>query len=410
MKETFRMSREELERVRLMHQVKLKVITLREASQEMGVSERQGKRIWRRFRTGGGASLAHASRGRVSNRRMAPERRREILALYEAHYKGYGPTLASEVLESEHGVVVHRETLRRFLRQACLLPERSQARRHRKQRRRREHFGSMVQIDGSFHEWFEGRGGKSCLMVAIDDATGKSLMWMSEEETTRAAFTILRKWIERYGVPESIYVDRRNVYVTDREATEEEKRRGAGALTDFGRACWKLGIRIIPAHSPEAKGRVERRNGVLQDRLVKTLTRRGISTVDEANAALDELAADLDRRFAREPASPIDRHRKKPLAKDLDEILCWEQTRSVARDWTISYEGRIYQILRQADAPRSGKRVTVRRLMDGTVRVLYEGKRLRVQKTEGAITYQLVTPPPMGGGASSHPLAPSAFP
>lgn len=403
------MSCKEMARLRLMHQVEAGTITLRQASEEMGVSERQAKRIWRRFRRDGEAGLVHAGRGRVSNRRMPAGRRREILALYEAHCAGYGPTLASEVLAEEHGVAVHRETLRRFLLAEHLAVPRSQARAHRKRRPRREHFGSLVQIDGSFHRWLGGEA-MQCLMVAVDDATGRMLLWMCEEETTRDAFMILRKWIERYGIPEAIYVDRRSVYVVDREATAEEKAQGSGPLTDFGRACWRLGIRVIAAHSPQAKGRVERRNGVLQDRLVKALARRGAGSIAQANAALEELAQDFDRRFALAPASPIDRHGKRPVAAVLDETLCWEKTRTVANDWTVSCYGSRWQILRQEGAPGRRKKVTVRRGMDGAVSVHFQGRKLRIEEGAGSSINQSVIAPPMGGGGACVPGSSSAFP
>jgi hypothetical protein len=340
---------------------------------------------------------------------MPPEERRAILDFYATHCEGYGPTLAAEVLDEEHGVKVHRETLRRFLHQEHIIVPRREARAHRRRRARREHFGSLVQIDGSFHRWFGPDGEECCLMVAIDDATGSSLMWMCREETTWDAFAILKKWIERYGVPEAIYVDRRNVYVTDREPTPEEKAQGSGALTDFGRACWKLGIRIIAAHSPQAKGRVERRNGLLQDRLVKALTRRGVRSIEQANAMLDGFAEELDRRFAIAPASPIDRHRRRPSARILRETLCWEKTRCVANDWTVACDSMTYQILRQAKAPAPGKEVTVRHLMDATVRIVYKEKRLRFRAAPDGIN-RLVTQPPRGGWASPTPSAASSSP
>ncbi len=375
--ETLNMSRKERKRLVVMEQVQAGGLTLVEGAERMGLSYRQAKRVWKRFREQGHSGLIHASRGRIGNRRLDQALKQQALALFDENYSDYGPTLASEVLEEEHNVKVHPETLRRWLHGAHLITSRTRPRRNRLRRPRRRCFGELVQIDGSHHAWLEERGETCCLMVAVDDATGRTLCRMSPQETGRAAFELLRQWIERHGVPAAVYVDRKNIYQTDREPSAEEKRAGTGALTDFGRACWQLDIEVICAHSPEAKGRVERKNGVLQDRLVKKLRRCQSSTIDEANAMLEDFTRDLDKKQARAPASPVDRHRRSPGRRLLREILCWEQQRSVQRDATISYEGDVYQILEGTRGPRPKQRVTVRRRLDGTLAILHDGRFLR---------------------------------
>jgi len=393
-----RMSRKERRRLQVMGRVETGSLRLTEAADLMGVSYRQAKRIGARYREHGSAGLLHASRGRVSNRRLGEDFKQRVLALYRARYRDFGPTLASEKMAEREGVAVHRETLRRWLLGACLWLGRSAHRRHRRRRARRARFGELVQMDGadgvreSDHAWFEERGPRACLMDMadgvreIDDATGKSLSLMRPAETCEAAadgvreFAMLRKWIERHGVPAALYVDRKNIYVANREPTEEEKRLGAGALTDFGRACWRLGIEIVPANSPQAKGRVERRNGVLQDRLVKELRLRGINDVEGANAILDPFSEDLDRRFAVEPLEVANCHHALPADRRLDDILCVERRRAVQNDWTVSHNGRVLQILDQPGGPKPRDRVTVRQRLDGTLACLYQERPLRFQE------------------------------
>jgi len=372
------MSQKERNRLLVMHQIKEGVLSVIEAGERLGVSYRQARRIAKRFGQWGEAGLVHGSRDRVSNRRLDEDFKREVLRLFEAHYSDYGPTLASETLADEHKIFVHAETLRRWLHRARLGVVRTGHRRNRKARARRACFGELVQMDGSFHDWFEGRGKPCNLMVAVDDATGRMLCLFSEQETLDSAYVLLRQWIERWGVGEALYVDRRSTYVAEREPTVREKRAGTGALTDFGRACHALGIRLILANSPQAKGRVERRNGLLQDRLVKAMRRKGICSISEANAFVPEFIESLNRRFSLEPTSAVDRHRKRPTRKVLNEVLCRQEERTLQNDWTISYEGTAYQIDDGSCRPR--QKVTVRRRHDDSLAILHEGRRVRFRE------------------------------
>jgi hypothetical protein len=347
----------------------------------------------------------------VSNRRSPPALRKRALELYEHCYEDFGPTLAAEKLAEEHGVVLSRETLRRWLLVAHLWPGRTKERLHRRRRPRRERFGELVQFDGSHHAWFEQRAAPCCLMVMIDDATGRSVAHMAEGETTEAAFAVLRKWIERHGVPGALYADRKNIYVSEREPTEHERHAGSGPVTDFGRACRRLDVEMITARSPQAKGRVERRNGVLQDRLVKELRLRGICDIVSANAMLDEFLERLDERLAQGAAQPANAHRALPPDEPLEEILCWEQTRKVARDWSVAWEGGKLQIEAQPGGPVPGASVTVRRRIGGTLGIIYHGRPLRFQEIGAApVANQTVSRPPRGaegGGLPSQTRPPS---
>jgi transposase len=369
------MSRKERRRLVVLEQVQAGYVTLREASERLHLSYRQTGRLFRQLKRGGASGLIHGNRGMPSNREHDPAFKERVLELYAMHYREYGPTLAAEVLAEEHGVKVHPETLRRWLHGASLYVSKQRLRQHRKHRERRRRFGELVQIDGSDHAWLGGE--HTCLMVAVDDATGRTLAHMGRQETTADAYALLLKWILRYGVPEAIYVDRRSIYWLPRDATAEEVRQGSGPLTDFCRACWRLDIEVIFARSPEAKGRVERKNGVLQDRFVKFLERRGIRDIAGANAVVDGFLADLNQKQAKEPANPVDAHRKRPTMEQLRELLCWEEERTVQRDWTVSHQGQLYQIEPQPGQPAPRDRITVRRRLDNSLNLLHRGRPLR---------------------------------
>jgi transposase len=371
------MSQKERDRMLVMGQVESGVYGLVEAGERMGVSYRQAKRIWSSWRENREGGLRHGLRGQASNRRLDEAYRTAVLAAYRARYLDFGPTLATEKLVQFEGLAVSAETLRRWLHEEHLLLPRVAQRAHRRRRARREHFGELVQMDGSDHAWFEGRGARGCLMVMVDDATGRTLAHLAGQETTQAAFAVLGQWIARHGVPRALYVDRKSVYVAQRAPTVEERRQGSGALTDFSRACFRLGIQIIAAHSPQAKGRVERRNGLLQDRWVKELRLAGVSDIAAANAMLGPFLEGLNKRFAIEPASLLDRHRPAPTAETLNEIFCREWRRVLQNDWTVSVDNQRYQIERQPDLPRPQTLLTVRRRWNGTVRIFHNERILQ---------------------------------
>jgi hypothetical protein len=251
---------------------------------------------------------------------------------YREKYPDFGPAFAAEKLRENEGIAVSGETLRQWLKAAGLWERKRKRRPYRSRRKRRPCFGELVQFDGSRHDWFGGRGRKCCLMNMADDATGKTLSMLFEEETAVAAMTLLSCWIKKYGIPRALYRDRKNACVTNREPTIEEQLDGEEPRSHFEKACGKLNIKVIQASSPQAKGRVERSHAVYQNRFVKELRLAGISAIEEANRFLSQMPIPkTNAKFAKPSADPRDAH--VPLEKrDLREILCFEYRRSAGRD------------------------------------------------------------------------------
>jgi transposase len=369
------MSSKELRRVEVMGRVKAGSLKLNEAGELLEISYRQTKRLWKRYREGGREALQHRSCGRTSNRAKPVGLRRRVLKRVQQRYADFGATLASEHLREEDGLEVHAETLRRWLKEAGMSRRQRKRKPYRKRRERKQHFGELVQMDGSFHLWLEERGGQGCLMDMVDDATGRAEGEFSPQETTWAAAKLLQRWIEQYGVPCALYTDWKNVYVQPPSA--QEKIRGEQPQTQFGRMCAELGIGIIPANSPQAKGRVERGHGTHQDRLVKKLRLRGINSYEEANRYLRQSYwEEHNRRYERKAAGG-DYHLRRPSVRQLEAVFCLKQERVVSQDWVVSYNGRWLQLERQSRhwAPASS-RVTVCEWEDGRIGITYRGQRL----------------------------------
>lgn len=280
------LSTRELSRVEVMARVKAGSLRLKEAAELLELSYRQAKRVWARYRGGGAKALQHGNCGRRSNRAYPAEFRSAVLGRVRERYADFGPTLASQHLASDDGLKIHAESLRRWMRESGMWQRRRKRKPYRQRRERKAHRGELVQLDGSFHRWLEERAGEGCLMHMVADASSTMHCQFAEEETIWAAVHLLRRWIELHGVPRALYTDWKNVYV--RTATEREQRDGTAPVTQFGRMCQKLGIRIIAASSPQAKGRVERNHGTHQDRLIKKLRLRGIASYEEANRFLEE--------------------------------------------------------------------------------------------------------------------------
>lgn len=383
-----RMSAKERRRLELMARVRDQELTLVKVAEWLPLSYRQTKRLWQRYRTEGDAGLVHRLRGRGSSRGIAPTKRRAILKLYQHCYADFGPTLAAEHLAKRDGHHLDHETLRRWLIQEGLWQRRRKRHRHRQWRERKPHVGELVQIDGSEHDWFEGRGPRAVLLVLIDDATNRTYARFYEAEDTRAAFEVFGRYYDRYGLPLALYPDRDSIYcVNPAAAAGEPPDPAAAPLTQFGRAMKQLGVGLITAHSPQAKGRVERRHGLFQDRLVKELRLAGIDTLAAANCYLeDTFLPDLNARFTVPPAAAVDLHRRLPRGVRLEEVLCWEEPRVVARDWTVRYHGDYWQIdRRHVGLSLVGQRVVVRTLLDGRRHLLYRGQKL--------VSYQLPARP-----------------
>jgi hypothetical protein len=366
------------ERVRLvvMQQVKEQELTVAEASEVLGLSYRQTKRVWRRYRLAGDGGLVHGARGKPGKRAKPAKLKARILARYEERYPDFGPTLAAEYLAAE-GMEVDHETLRRWRLAQGKPMLRRRRQRHRQWRERKPCFGAMVQLDGSHHDWFEGRGERCVLMVMVDDATNRVWAQFFEEETTHASYDLLDGWIRQQGLPQSLYVDRDSIYRCEGVGSVAEQLAGEQPQTQFGRAVKQLGVELILANSPQAKGRVERMNGVLQDRLVKALRLEGISDMKSADVFLrKKFLPAFNRKFEVKAASGADVHRKAP--RELNEILSWEEERVVQRDWTVANDCRWYQLDQQHEAlSLTGKKVIVRKLRDGTAQLERRGVKLK---------------------------------
>jgi Helix-turn-helix domain len=376
------MSKGELRRVEVLARVRSRQLRIVDASRLMHVCYRQAKRLWKRYRDEGAAGLKHRSAGRPSHHAYDPPFRNKVLRLVGEKYGGavgerFGPTLAAEHLSSEDGVKIDAETLRRWMLAEGLWSRERKGRKHRRRRERKEHFGELVQMDGSFHDWLEGRGPEGCLIDMADDATNQTFAELGEEETIWAVADALRAWIELYGVPLALYVDWKNLY--KRPATPRELLRGEEPITQFGRMCAKLGIAVIAASSPQAKGRIERIHGTHQDRLVKKLRRKGIASHEAANVYLRrEYLPEHNRRFARAAARKEDYHRRAPRAAELDRIFRLETERTVSEDWVVRYANRYFQLQPQSQhhAPARSK-VLACEGRHGSIAIEYRGHALR---------------------------------
>ena len=281
-------------------------------------------------------------------------------------------------MAEEDGIVVDHETLRRWMLAEHLWNRQRKRKKHCQRRERKKHFGELVQLDGSFHDWLEDRGPRYCLMNMVDDATSHTEARMGKEETIWAAANVLRKWIEKYGVPRALYTDWKNVYI--RQATTAEQLRGEVpvTVTQFGRMCQKLNICIIAASSPQANGGVERNHGTHQDRLIKKMRRKAIDSYERANEYLEyEYLLAHNRRFARPPAKPENYHGRKPSAQELREIFRLETERTISNDWVIRHNGLHLQL--QPGNRRYGptkSKTLVCEWEDGTIQVCYRGERI----------------------------------
>lgn len=362
------MSRSELSRVDTLQRLARGELALDDVTQLLRITDRHLRRLRARLAAEGAAGLASKKRGRPSNRRRSEAVRQQVLELVRAHYADFGPTLAAEYLAERHGVQLSHETLRQWMIEAGMWTSRKARRPQIHQPRyRRDCRGELIQIDGSLHHWFEDRGPPTTLLVFIDDATSELMhLEMVESENTFAYMEATRAYIERHGKPLAFYSDKHSVF---RNNTASAKGDG---MTHFGRALDTLGIEIICAHSPQAKGRVERANGTLQNRLVKALRLAGISTLADANAFLPDYMAAHNARFAKPAFSPQDRHR--PLGPDerLAETMVWREERSVTAALTLHYNKALF-ILEPNAISRSciRKRVMVCEYPDGRVEIRY---------------------------------------
>jgi hypothetical protein len=381
------MSEEEVRRAGVLKRVKQGELTQVEGAELLGLSYRQVKRIYRRYQAEGAKGLVHRSAGKPSNRARPAKERRRIIALVRRHYGGvpgerFGPTLASEHLEEDHGIRVDAETLRRWMLADGLWTRERKRKLYRQRRARRAHFGELVQMDGSFEAWLERRGPRGCLIHMVDDATSTSLATFAQEETTWGVADTLRAWVEEYGVPRALYVDWKSVYQS--APTERQKREGIVPVSQFGRMCQKLGIELIGANSPQAKGRVERGHGTHQDRLIKKMRLNKIGTYAEANRFLtEEYLARHNAKYAVAARESADYHLGLPPRLDLDQVFSLEEERIVSADWVVQYGARWLQIEREQKVRvERGARVAIREHRDGSLSLWCGQTRLQWHELE----------------------------
>jgi len=349
-----------------------------EAGRLLNRSVRQIRRIARRLEAEGDVGVVHRLRGRPSNRRLDEGLFGEAVRIYSQEYGDFGPTLAGEKL-AQRGIVVSTETLRRWLKKAGIWEGRRNRGKHRSRRERRACFGELAQADGSPHDWLEGRGPEMTLLVLIDDATSKVVARFYPAETTLGYMDVLGQYIRKHGRMLVVYADRHSIFYAERKDGQER------GLTQVGRALAELGIKLIPAGSPQAKGRVERFHGTAQDRLVKELRLAGARTIEEANEVLDRVFLPwFNRNRTVKAASPNNAHRDLDPSVDLRAVLSVQDIRTVANDYTIRHDNRVYQILPPPEPGLRGGKVVVEKRLDGTIHLRFKDKYFKYEVFKGA--------------------------
>lgn len=356
----------ELKRLHVIQKVLERIIKQVEASEILSLSTRQIGRIVKRIRIEGDKGIIHRSRGKPSNCRIPSKIREKVIKLYRKQYEDFGPTLACEKLLERDGIGISDETLRRWLLETGDWERIRKSRAHRRWRERKHCYGEMVQMDGSHHDWFEGRGSDCVLMGYIDDATGKVFGRFYEYEGTFPALDSFRRYIGKYGLPIRVYLDRHTTYKSNAKASiedlldEEEM-----PLSQFERALKELGVEVVHAYSPQAKGRVERLFGTLQDRLVKEMRLRGLRTIQEGNDFLRQYLPVYNRRFSVRPLEPNNLHRPLLKGQDLNSILCIKTERTLRNDFTVAYQRKLYQI----EEKMRGCKVMIHEHLDGSMKM-----------------------------------------
>lgn len=364
--------------------------TQAEAARLLKRSVRQVRRIQQKLQECGDAALVHGLRGKPSNHQHDPQLRQKVLTLYQKRYPDFGPTLACEKL-AEEGLEVGVETLRRWLLAAGLWERRRQRDPHRSRRPRRSCFGELVQMDASIHDWLEGRGEEVVLITLIDDATSRVMARFYPAATVESHMDLLERWLRKYGRPVALYTDRHSIFEPHEKG---QPLADPAATTQFGRALGELDIELIRAHSPQAKGRVERSFGTAQDRWVKELRLAKAKTCSQANAVLEKLVPAHNRRFAKSAAKPTDAHRRLGSSHRLESILSLQQERVVSNDYVVRFENRLYQLLPPVYPGERGGRVVVEVRRDGAV-VIRFGKR--------ELPYRVILATPRGKAVESAP-------
>jgi len=379
-----------------------------EAARRLGLSERQTRRLWKRYQAQGDAGVIHGLRGRSSNFGQKALRAKAV-ALCREKYASFNAAHAAEMLQRHEKLAIPRQTLWRWLKAAGLIVQSRRCKKHRRRRLRKAGVGELIQMDGSTHAWF-GPGHPACvLFVMVDDASGKVFARFYDSEDTASAFDLFGRYACQHGLPLALYVDYDSIYVVnDQEARQKAREAGRKPpLTQFGRAMEELSVRIICAASPQAKGRVERMNRTLQDRLLKELALavngKGLHDLKAANAYLEQtFLPHFNERFARPPAHGTNLHRPLPRGMALQDVLCIKDTRVVGQDWCVRYAGRILQIGRCHEPLKlPGNAVEVWRHAEGTLTVVHRGKKLTCAELATR-----PTPAPTAKPATKQPATP----
>jgi transposase len=371
------MSMSEAKRLHLVRKAIEKRITQAEAAEMAGLCLRQLQRIIRRVRSEGDPGICNRARGRKPNNQISEAVKDKAIELCRERYREFGPTLASEKLLEKNRIKVSIETLRTWFLEAGLPYRKRKKRPHRQWRERKACRGAMVQLDGSHHDWFEGRGPKCVLMAFVDDATGEVYARFYDYEGTLPAMDCFKGYIKQYGIPQSVYLDRHSTYKsTVHYQTIEDQLEDRQLMSQFERSLQELSVTVIHAYSPQAKGRVERLFGTFQDRVIKEMRLAGVRSKDEGNAFLETYLPAYNRRYRVSPAKDTDMHRRFKGHRELDRILSIRTSRALRNDFTIAHDKRLYQIKDNIRA----KKVTVEERTDGSMRVLHNGQRLRYQE------------------------------
>ncbi len=367
------MSKQELTRLEIIQKVTEKRMKQHQAAEQLNLTTRQIKRLCKTYNEIGAPGLVSKLRGKPSKRCIKLSLKQQIIDLIMEHYQDFGPTLAAEKLREKHEIHVSVETVRKIMLEAHIWISRAnKLKRAYQPRYRRSAFGELVQIDGSDHDWFEGRAPKCTLLVYVDDATSKLMgLRFVPHESTFTYFQLTKEYLLEHGKPMAFYSDKLGVFRVNQKSNELKTE----GITQFGRALAELNIQILCANSCQAKGRVERANKTLQDRLVKELRLRGINTVDAANAYLPEYVQDYNTRFGKVPFSTFNAHRPLLAHEELQNIFCWKEERTVTYNLTVQYNKRLYLIEDNLENRKlRRKRVDVYDYDDGHVE-LYDANR-----------------------------------
>lgn len=371
------MSVKELKRLHVIRRVLERRLTQAKATEILGLSTRHIKRAVKRVRSAGDRGIIHGLRGKPSNRRLPEGLREKVIDLYKRKYPDFGITFANEKLREIDAIEISNQTLRNWLIEAGLWQKTRKVKKHRQWRGRKEYFGEMVQMDGSHHDWLEGRGPEMVLMWYIDDAGNNVFGRFYDYEGTIPAMDCFKRYIRHYGLPQSLYIDKHTTYKSPRQLTPEEELEGVTEpLSEFGRALKELGVERIHANSPQAKGRIERSFRTLQDRLVKEMRLAGIKTKDEANEFLKGYLPVHNRRFDVAPAKKGDLHRPIPEGLNLDEVLCIKTKRALRNDFTVAHNKKLYQVVE----PVNRNKVVVEERLDGRLLITHNGQALRFKE------------------------------